>query len=67
MSWPCPEPNGRFPARVAKWEQLDAPTKKEQLAHMRAQVEEGTLIIRQMSEDELEAQRRRRQERLAEP
>jgi hypothetical protein len=34
---------------------------------MRAQVEEGTLIIRQMSEDEMEAQRRRRQERLAEP
>jgi hypothetical protein len=34
---------------------------------MRAQVEEGTLIIRQMSEDEMEAQRRRQQERLAEP
>jgi hypothetical protein len=67
MSRPRGRPKGKAQARAARRDPLAPPSKAELLAGMRAQIEEGTLIIRHMSDEETKAHRYHQDARLSGP
>ena len=52
--------------REGRHDPLDEPTREEKLTALQAQVQEGTLVIKSMSDEELEAHRRQQAARAAE-